>query len=126
MLVSLAAFVIFYLMTVFALSWGTSALGYTREQFLLMQLFGDPVLRADDSDLRGARRARPPAHADVGQRRRSRVFGLVLAPLFAPGTSAPLLTMVIGHVARRLDLRAAGHGAVGAVSDGGALYRAAR
>ena len=27
-------------MTVFTLSWGTSALGYTREQFLLMQLFG--------------------------------------------------------------------------------------
>ena len=27
-------------MTVFALSWGTTALGYSREQFLLMQLFG--------------------------------------------------------------------------------------
>ena len=46
-----SAFVLFYLMTVFALSWGTTALGYTREQFLLMQLFGDPVLRRDDSDL---------------------------------------------------------------------------
>ena len=39
-LVSLATFVLFYLMTVFALSWGTTALGYTREQFLLIQLFG--------------------------------------------------------------------------------------
>ena len=39
-LVSLATFVLFYLMTVFALSWGTTALGYSREQFLLMQLFG--------------------------------------------------------------------------------------
>ena len=29
MLVSLATFVLFYLMTVFALSWGTTALGYT-------------------------------------------------------------------------------------------------
>ena len=38
---SLATFVLFYLMTVFALSWGTTALGYRREQFLLMQLFGD-------------------------------------------------------------------------------------
>ena len=37
---SLATFVLFYLMTVFALSWGTSALGYTREKFLVMQLFG--------------------------------------------------------------------------------------
>src|SRR3982751_5296989 len=36
-LVSLATFVLFYLMTVFALSWGTTALGYSRQSFLLMQ-----------------------------------------------------------------------------------------
>ena len=39
-MISLATFVLFYLMTVFALSWGTTALGYSREQFLLIQLFG--------------------------------------------------------------------------------------
>src|SRR5436190_1457225 len=39
-LVSLATFVLFYLMTVFALSWGTTALGYSRQSFLLMQLVG--------------------------------------------------------------------------------------
>src|SRR5688572_31010343 len=39
-LASLATFVLFYLMTVFALSWGTTALGYRRETFLLLQLFG--------------------------------------------------------------------------------------
>ena len=39
-MISLATFVLFYLMTVFALSWGTSALGYNRQQFLLIQLFG--------------------------------------------------------------------------------------
>ncbi len=38
-LVSISAFVLFYLMTVFTLSWGTSALGYSREKFLVMQLF---------------------------------------------------------------------------------------
>src|SRR4051812_459964 len=38
-LVCLVTFVLFYLMTVFALSWGTGVLGYSREQFLLMQLF---------------------------------------------------------------------------------------
>ena len=37
---SLATFVLFYLMTVFALTWGTTALGFTRTQFLLIQLFG--------------------------------------------------------------------------------------
>src|SRR5690349_21919152 len=36
-LVSLATFVLFYLMTVFALSWGTTALGYNREKFLMIQ-----------------------------------------------------------------------------------------
>ena len=35
----LATFVLFYLMIVFALSWGTTALGIGREKFLLMQLF---------------------------------------------------------------------------------------
>src|SRR4029077_13891864 len=38
-LVALRTFVIFYLMTVFALSWGTTALGYSRQKFLVMQLF---------------------------------------------------------------------------------------
>src|SRR5260370_37417944 len=38
-LVCLATFVLFYLMTVFALAWGTGALGYSRGKFLLMQLF---------------------------------------------------------------------------------------
>ena len=39
-LVCLATFVLFYLMAVFALSWGTSALGYSRQKFLLLQLVG--------------------------------------------------------------------------------------
>ena len=39
-LASLVAFVLFYLMTAFALSWGTSRLGYAREQFLLIQQLG--------------------------------------------------------------------------------------
>ena len=39
-LASLATFVLFYLMTVFTLAWGTAELGYSRERFLIMQLFG--------------------------------------------------------------------------------------
>src|SRR5258706_3861432 len=39
-LASLATFVLFYLMTVFALSWGTTALGYSRATFLVIQLIG--------------------------------------------------------------------------------------
>ncbi len=36
----LATFVLFYLMTVFALGWGTTHLGYSRETFLLLQMAG--------------------------------------------------------------------------------------
>src|ERR1700751_1681851 len=38
-MIALSAFVIFYLMTVFTLSWGTTALGFSRQKFLIMQLF---------------------------------------------------------------------------------------
>jgi hypothetical protein len=39
-LLAVTTFVVSYLMTVFTLSWGTTALGFTREQFLLMQMIG--------------------------------------------------------------------------------------
>jgi metabolite-proton symporter len=39
-LLAILVFVLFYLMTVFTLGWGTSQLGYTRPQFLMMQIFG--------------------------------------------------------------------------------------
>lgn len=35
---AICTFVLFYLMTVFALSWGTKALGFSRESFLILQL----------------------------------------------------------------------------------------
>lgn len=38
-LASVSTFVVFYLMTVFALSWGTSALHYPRKDFLILELF---------------------------------------------------------------------------------------
>ena len=72
-LVSLATFVLFYLMTVFALSWGTSALGYTREKFLVMQLFAILFFALIIADLGAARRARAAARmliwVNVGDRR---------------------------------------------------------
>jgi MFS family permease len=39
-LAAIATFVIFYLLTVFALSWGTSKLGYSRQDFLILQMLG--------------------------------------------------------------------------------------
>jgi MFS family permease len=39
-LAATATFVLFYLMTVFSLSWGTSALGFARGEFLVLQMIG--------------------------------------------------------------------------------------
>lgn len=92
---SLATFVIFYLMTVFALSWGTTALGYSRETFLMIQLFGIlffamtiPIgaILAE----RGRRVTLLCVTFAIG------AFGLVLAPLFGAGTVGVVLTLVVG------------------------------
>jgi metabolite-proton symporter len=37
---AVTTFVVFYLMTVFTLSWGTSELGFARQEFLLLQMVG--------------------------------------------------------------------------------------
>jgi len=94
-LVALSAFVIFYLMTVFALSWGTSALGYSREKFLVMQLFAIlffavfiPIAARLAEN--GRRRMLILVNIAIA------VFGLALAPLFTAGTTGAVLMMVIG------------------------------
>jgi len=95
-LLSLATFVIFYLMTVFALSWGTSALGYGRGQFLLMQLFcilffaATIPLSAIWAE-RGRRRAMFWVTIAIA------VFGLIMAPLFTSGTTGAVIMMAIGQ-----------------------------
>jgi MFS family permease len=94
-LVSLTAFQIFYLMTVFTLSWGTSALGYTREKFLVMQLFAILFFALFT-----------PISALLAERGRRKMlmwvnvgifaFGLVMAPLFVAGTYGAVAMMVLG------------------------------
>jgi metabolite-proton symporter len=94
-LVCLATFVLFYLMTVFALSWGTTALGYGREKFLIMQLFGILFFAATI-----------PISAILAERGRRGtllwvtvaigIFGLVMAPMFVAGTAGAVLMMVLG------------------------------
>jgi metabolite-proton symporter len=94
-LLCLATFVLFYLMTVFALSWGTSALGYSRGKFLLMQLFDIFffALTIPISALlaeRGRRRAMLWITVSIG------IFGLMMAPLFVAGTTGALVMMALG------------------------------
>jgi metabolite-proton symporter len=94
-LVCLSAFVLFYLMTVFTLSWGTSALGYTRGKFLLMQLidiffFAVTIPLSAMLAERGRRRLMLWVNAGIV------IFGFVLAPLFVAGTKGALLMMALG------------------------------
>ncbi len=94
-LIALAVYVNFYLMTVFSLSWGTSALGYTREQFLFIQLFGVCFFAATI-----------PVSALLAEHGRRRLlmqvsaatflFGLVFAPLFESGTVGATVMMALG------------------------------
>jgi metabolite-proton symporter len=94
---SLSTFVLFYLMTVFALSWGTTQLGYARDQFLWVQMIGVVCfalfipLAARIAQGRGARAAMLLATALIF------LFGLLFAPLFVAGTlGGTLLFMVLG------------------------------
>jgi MFS family permease len=92
---SLATFVLFYLLTVFALSWGTTALGYDRSSFLLVQLVGIVFFALGI-----------PAGAVLAERGRRRtllavsvaiaLFGFVMPPLFAGGLGGAALAMVVG------------------------------
>jgi metabolite-proton symporter len=93
--VSLATFVLFYLMTVFALSWGTSALHYSRGKFLLMQLF-DILFFAITIPISAVLAERGRRRVMIGVSLAIAIFGLFLAPLFVAGTTGALLMMAIG------------------------------
>jgi len=92
---SLATFVLFYLMTVFALTWGTTALGFSRTEFLVIQLVGvvffglfipvGALLAA-----RGRRQTLIWVTVAIG------LFGLAFAPLFQPTTTGAVVTLSVG------------------------------
>jgi metabolite-proton symporter len=94
-LTSLATFVLFYLMTVFCLSWGTNVLGYDRQQFLVMQLVGIVFFAVTiPVSARLAERGRRPTLIAVTIA--ILLFGLVLAPLFAAGTFGASTMLALG------------------------------
>lgn len=85
--IAMATFVLFYLMTVFTLGWGTSHLGFSRHDFLILQLFavlffGASIpLSAVLADRYGRRETMIWVSAAIA------AFGLVLAPLFGSGST---------------------------------------
>ena len=95
-LASVTVFVLFYLMTVFSLSWATTALKFPRTQFLILQMIGVlffaltiPIsaVLADRVGRRGVLIVSTLANV---------VFGLVLAALFGSGTFGTLAYLCIG------------------------------
>ena len=82
-------------MTVFALSWATTALHYSRDSFLLIQLFGILffALTIPISALLAERGRRPVM---LGVTTLIALFGFILAPLFTAGTTGTVVMMTVG------------------------------
>jgi metabolite-proton symporter len=94
---AIATFAVFYLMTVFALSWGTTALHYSRPQFLTLQLFSviffglTIPLSAVLADKYGRRATMIGINAVIA------VYGFALPPLFGSGDIVQVgLFMAVG------------------------------
>jgi metabolite-proton symporter len=87
-LAAVTTFVVFYLMTVFTLSWGTSALGFAREEFLLLQMIGVLFMAATIplTALAADRIGRWPVL--IASSVAVIAFGLAFAPLFSSGDAA--------------------------------------
>ncbi len=92
---SIATFVLFYLMTVFALSWGTTALHYSRDTFLVMQLaamffFAITIPLSAKLAENGRRRTLIWVTVAIA------VYGLVMAPLLQSGIAGASLALILG------------------------------
>jgi metabolite-proton symporter len=94
-MISLCTFVLFYLMIVFALSWGVSALHIPRDKFLLIQLVG-VVFFAGTIPIaallaeRGRRVVMLAVTASIG------IFGLFFAQIFQAGFNGAVTVMCLG------------------------------
>ncbi|MFC5989310.1 MFS transporter [Limoniibacter endophyticus] len=95
-LAALGTFVLFYLMTVFTLGYGTGTLGYPREQFLLLQMVGVVAFglfippAALLADKYGMKITMMLITAAIG------LFGFCIQPLLAGGTVGVMAYLVIG------------------------------
>ena len=96
MMSGLGQFVLFYLITVFTLSWATSSLGYARQDFLVLQLiavvfFGLFIpIAAKISDAKGRTHALTIGAVGIC------LLGLVLGPMLQAGSFTTVLALSIG------------------------------
>lgn len=96
-LASISVFIIFYLLTVFCLSWGVKPLGINRELLLILQMAGVLFfalfipISAVSAERFGRRVTMGCVTGGII------LFGLVLAPLFQAGVWGALATFCIGY-----------------------------
>ncbi len=94
--IAVATFLLFYLLTVFCLSWGTAKLGYGREEFLVLQMIGVLFFAvtipwsAVLADRYGRRFVLMLVTVGII------VFGFVFGPLFQAGLVGVVLTFIVG------------------------------
>ena len=122
-MISIVAYALFYMMSVFSLSWGTVGARLLAQRVPGDAAVRDPVLRGDDSDRRHHGRERPPPRHDLDDASAAIAYGFVMPTLFDGRHRGRGDDVVPGLWADRPCLRAAWDGALGTVSDGGALYR---
>jgi MFS family permease len=94
-LISMVAYMLFYMMSVFTLSWATSQLGYSRQQFLMMQLFGI-LFFAATIPFAGRVAEHGRRKAMIWMVLLAIAFGFSFAPLFTAGTAGATALLSIG------------------------------
>jgi metabolite-proton symporter len=94
-MISIIAYTLFYMHSVFSLSWGTTQLGYTRDQFLVMQLFAI-LFFAATIPIAGLMAESGRRRAMIWMTIAAVLYGLVMAPLFQAGTWGAVTMMCLG------------------------------
>ena len=94
-MISIIAYTLFYMHSVFTLSWGTSKLGYTRNEFLVMQLIAI-LFFAATIPLAGLMAESGRRRAMIWMTIGAVAYGLVMPTLFSSGTVGALVTMCLG------------------------------
>jgi metabolite-proton symporter len=108
-LISITVFLLFYLMTVFTLSWGTTALNYSHADFLLAQMIsmlffaGAIVVSGVYADRYGRSRILMAGSIAVI------IFGLLFSKLFIPGNEL----LLIGFLSLGMFLMGLSYGPLG-------------
>jgi MFS family permease len=94
-MISVIAYTLFYMHSVFSLSWGTSQLGYTRNEFLVMQLFAI-LFFAATIPIAGILAERGRRAAMIWMTVAAVAYGLIMPWLFASGTAGAVTMLCLG------------------------------